>query len=51
MFLEGRPPVNLGVTSNGDIFGGSQVTFGDVLGDQQFTFFVASIAQYRTLSL
>ncbi|MDO8631732.1 MAG: hypothetical protein Q7R41_14690, partial [Phycisphaerales bacterium] len=23
MFLEGRPPVNVGVTSNGDIFGGS----------------------------
>jgi hypothetical protein len=51
MFLEGRPPVNVGVTSNGDIFGGSQITFGDVLGDQQFTFAAASIAQYRTLSL
>src|SRR5204862_2716280 len=24
MFLEGRPPINVGVTSNGDIFGGSQ---------------------------
>ena len=51
MFLEGRPPVNLGVTSSGDIFGGSQISFGDVLGDQQFNFFAASIAQYRTLSL
>jgi hypothetical protein len=51
MFLEGRPPVNVGVTSNGDVFGGSQVTFGDVLGDQQFNLFAASIAQYRTLSL
>ena len=50
MFLEGRPPVNVGVTSNGDIFGGSQVSFGDVLGDQQFNIFVASISQYRTLS-
>src|SRR3984885_3663757 len=27
MFLEGRPPVNIGVTSNGDIYGGSQITF------------------------
>ena len=35
MFLEGRPPVNVGVTSNGDIFGGSQISFGDVLGDKQ----------------
>ena len=51
MFLEGRPPVNVGVTSSGDIFGGTQVSFGDVLGDKQFNFFAASISQYRTLSL
>jgi hypothetical protein len=51
MFLEGRPPVNVGVTSNGDIFGGTQVTFGDVLGDKQINFYAASISQYRTLSL
>ena len=51
MFLEGRPPVNVGVTSNGDVFGGSQISFGDLLGDQQFNFFAASISQYRTLAL
>ncbi len=51
MFLEGRPPVNVGVTNSGDIFGGTQVTFGDVLGDKQVNFFAASISQYRTLSL
>lgn len=50
MFLEGRPPVNVGVTSNGDVFGGTAVTFGDVLGDQQFSFFAASIQQYRTFA-
>jgi hypothetical protein len=50
MFLEGRPPINVGVTSNGDIFGGSNVSFGDVLGDQQFNVYAASILQYRTLS-
>jgi Tol biopolymer transport system component len=50
LFLEGRPPVNVGVTSSGDLFGGTQVTFTDVLGDQQFNFFAASISQYRTLS-
>src|SRR6202022_3102386 len=32
------------------VFGGSQISFGDVLGDQQFNVFVASIAQYRTMS-
>jgi hypothetical protein len=51
MFLEGRPPVNLGVTNNGDVFGGTEISFGDVLGDKQINLFAASIAQYRTLSL
>ena len=50
MFLEGRPPVNVGVTSSGDIFGGTQISFGDVLGDQQFNVYVDSVAQYRTLA-
>ncbi len=50
LFLDGRPPVNVGVTSGGDVFGGSSVTFSDVLGDQQFTLYAASISQYRTLS-
>jgi hypothetical protein len=51
MFLDGRPPLNVGVTSGGDVFGGSAVTFSDVLGDKQFNFYAASISQYRTLSL
>ena len=51
MFLDGRPPVSLGVTSSGDIYGGTAVTFGDVLGDKQFNFYFASISQYRTFSL
>lgn len=50
LFLEGRPPVALGVTSGGDVFGGTQVTFTDVLGDQQFSMFVSSVSQYRTMS-
>ena len=50
LFLDGRPPVNVGVTSGGDLFGGTQVSFADVLGDQQFNLFVASVSQYRTLS-
>ena len=50
LFLDGRPPVNVGVTSGGDVFGGSMISFSDVLGDQQFTMFAASVSQYRTLS-
>ncbi len=51
MFLEGRPPVNVGITNNGDVFGDTQISFGDVLGDKQVNFFASSIAQYRTLAL
>src|SRR6476620_4607375 len=50
LFLEGRPPVAVGVTSGGDLFGGTQVTFTDVLGDKQFNMFASSVAQYRSLS-
>jgi hypothetical protein len=50
LFLEGRPPVNVGVTGGGDLFGGTQVTFTDVLGDKQFNLFAASVSQYRTMS-
>src|SRR5258708_2732516 len=35
LFLEGRPPVNVGVTSGGDFFGGTQVTFSDVLRSEE----------------
>lgn len=51
LYLEGRPPVNVGVTSGGDFFGGTNIAFTDVLGDQQFNLFAASVSQYRTLSL
>jgi WD40 repeat protein len=50
MFLEGRPPVNVGVTSGGDVFGGSQISFGDVTGDRQINVYIASISQYRTMA-
>jgi hypothetical protein len=50
MFLDGRPPVNVGVTSGGDVFGGSAVSFTDVLGDQQFSMYASSVQQYKTLS-
>ena len=32
------------------MFGGTQVTFTDVLGDKQFNFFAASVSQYRTFT-
>ena len=49
MLLEGRPPINFGVTSSGDLLGGTQITFTDVLGDQQFSVLAYSVSSYRTL--
>jgi len=48
MTLAGRPPVSLGVTSGGNFYGNTQITFTDVLGDKQFSFFAQSVSQYRT---
>ena len=49
MYLDALPPLNLGFTNNGDIFGGTQISFSDVLGDQYFSALIYSIAQYRTI--
>jgi hypothetical protein len=51
LFLDGRPPVNVGITSGGDVFGGTQVSFSDVLGDKQINMYAASISQYRTIAV
>lgn len=48
LFLEGRPPINLGVTSGGDLFGGSEVALSDVLGDKNFVFRAVSLREYRS---
>ena len=50
MFLDGRPPVQVGATSGGDLLGGTSISFSDVLGDQNFTLFAYSISQYRTFA-
>jgi hypothetical protein len=48
LFLEGRPPLNVGVTSGGDFFGGTQVALTDVLGDQNFLFTAISVRELRS---
>ena len=48
LFLEGRPPLNFGVTSSGDVLGGTSITFTDVLGDQQLSLLAYSVSTYRT---
>jgi hypothetical protein len=51
MDLAGRPPVSIGITSGGDIYGNTALTFTDLLGDKEITFFAQSIAQFRTTAL
>jgi hypothetical protein len=51
MELEGRPPLNLGVTSSGDFFGGSQVALTDVLGDQNLVITAYSFRELQSYSL
>jgi hypothetical protein len=48
LFLEGRPPLNVGVTSSGDFFGGSQVAMTDVLADQNFVVTALSVREFRS---
>jgi len=48
LYLVGRPPLNVGVTSGGDFYGGSQVELTDILGDQNFTLTLLSIRELRT---
>ena len=50
MYLDGTPPINIGVTSSGDFLGGTAISFSDVLGDQSFSVSAYSVSQYRTLS-
>jgi Tol biopolymer transport system component len=45
--LENRPPIDLGVTSGGDFFGGTQVGLTDILGDHNFQFTILSVRGFR----
>ena len=51
MNLAGRPPVGLGITSGGNVYGNTEVTFTDLLGDKQLSFYAQSISQYRTIAV
>jgi WD40 repeat protein len=46
--LAGRPPVGLGITSGGNFYGNTQLTFTDVMADKQISFYAQSVNQYRT---
>ena len=50
MFIDGAPPIAVGVTSGGDFYGGTGISFSDVLGDKNFTFMAMSVRQFRSYS-
>jgi hypothetical protein len=46
--LDSRPGINLGVSSGGNFYGGTDLTFTDVLGDKQMNFYASSMSTFRT---
>jgi len=51
LFMEGRPSVALGVTSGSNLFGGTAISFADVLGDRRIDASFAEMSQYRMYGL
>jgi hypothetical protein len=50
IFLESRPSISAGVTNNGDFFGGTDLSFTDVLGDHRVDVSIGAIMQYTTFA-
>jgi hypothetical protein len=50
LFLDGRPSIAVGVTNNGDVFGGTQLSMSDVLGDHRVDFTIGAVMQYTTFA-
>ena len=51
LFLDGPPPIQAGVTSDGDFFGGTAISFSDVLGDDRFSFTAYSVRSFRVYNV
>ncbi|MBN2369202.1 MAG: PD40 domain-containing protein [Vicinamibacteria bacterium] len=46
--LESRPPIDVGVTSGGDFFGGSQIALADVLSEKSLVLTAMSEREFRS---
>jgi len=51
MFVEGLPPVSVGVTTGGNIFGGTSLSFTDVLGDKRIDLYASSMSMYNSFGI
>ena len=47
---EGRPSFTAGVTNSGDLFGGTEISLTDVLGDHRLDFTAGAVMQYTTFA-
>ncbi len=50
LFLDGRPSIAVGVTNSGDVFGGTQLSMSDVLGDHRIDFTIGAVMDYTTFA-
>jgi hypothetical protein len=51
LYIVGRPPVEAVVSTDGSIYGGSSVTFGDLFHDHMFNFTAYQVRSFRNYSL
>jgi hypothetical protein len=49
--LEARPPIDVGVTSGGDFFGGSQIALADVLSEKSLVLTALSEREFRSYNI
>jgi hypothetical protein len=50
MYMQGRPSFTAGVTNSGDLFGGTEISLTDVLGDHRLDFTAGAVMQYTTFA-
>lgn len=48
LYISGRPPIDVVVSTDGSIFGGSAISFGDLLGDHNFYALLFQARGYRS---
>lgn len=51
LYLTSRPPIDAIVSTDGSIYGGSALTFSDLLGDYSFSFIAYQVRSFRSYML
>jgi len=48
LFLNNRPPIGAIVSTDGSIYGGTALSFSDIMGDHNFTFLAYQVRSFRS---